>query len=72
MESAQAGEREVEQLSQALSDTRSEFKALQMRNTELLRAHNELALQIRKRVRIPVLFACCNVHVVSKCNATFR
>lgn len=64
MESAQAGEREVEQLSQALSDTRSEFKALQMRNTELLRAHNELALQMRKRVRIPSRF-CLHANVVA-------
>ena len=52
VETVQAGEKEVEQLSQALSDTRSEHKALQIRNTELIRAHNELALQLRRRVRV--------------------
>ena len=50
VETAQAGEREMEQLAQALTATGSEFQALQIRNIELLRVHNELTVQFRRRV----------------------
>ena len=52
METAQTREQEVEELAHALTDTRSELKALQMRNTELLKLHNELAHRLRKKVKI--------------------
>ena len=62
METAQAGEQEVEELGEILSNTRSEYKALQMRNAELLRVHNELTQQLRRNVRYcDAWYVCVNI-----------
>ena len=53
VESARSGEQEVEELKQALSDARVQCKALELKNTDLLRAHSQLAQQLRKQVYIP-------------------
>ena len=51
VETARSGGQEVEELTQALSDTRVQCKALQLKNSELVRAHNELTQQLRKQVK---------------------
>ena len=51
MESARSGGQEVDELKQALSDARVQCKALELKNTELLRAHSQLAQRIKKQVR---------------------
>ncbi|CAI8004578.1 Sodium channel and clathrin linker 1 [Geodia barretti] len=49
MESARSGGQEVDELKQALSDARVQCKALELKNTELLRAHSQLAQRIKKQ-----------------------
>lgn len=52
MEAAHSRGQVVEELTQALSDTRCEYKALQIKNTQLLNANSELAQQLRLKVSI--------------------
>ena len=65
VETAQAGEREVERLTRTLGDTRSEYRTLQIKNTELVKAHNELSQKLRRKVGNKPHDSC--IHILIGC-----